>query len=256
MTVPVVVKDPLWEPSQKPPARIYISGVQYKIVAPSVALPPLPGAAKVILNWAAPALGRVAKNIMYAFLPSGADPSVTANLQSIANGVEGAIRSSNVLQQVNIAWQLTNVTAKDYSGTSENFATSTHAADNGLDTGTCTPPQCAVCVSWTIGASYRGGKPRTYVPGVSISALIPAGSSTLDGTWAGLVATHWMSFVTACNAVTVGSGPMNIGTISFRTGHAVRPTPIFRPFLSVRVHERLDSQRRRSGKESAFGVVP
>jgi hypothetical protein len=47
-----------------------------------------------------------------------------------------------------------------------------------------------------------------------------------------------------------------LGTISYQTAHAPRPTPVFRAFGVPHVHERLDSQRRRSGKESTFGSVP
>jgi hypothetical protein len=49
---------------------------------------------------------------------------------------------------------------------------------------------------------------------------------------------------------------VTLGTISYHTGHAVRPTPLFREYINVAVHERIDSQRRRSGRESAFGVIP
>jgi hypothetical protein len=47
-----------------------------------------------------------------------------------------------------------------------------------------------------------------------------------------------------------------LGTLSFQTAHAVRPTPVFRPFGAAHVHERMDSQRRRSGRENLFPVVP
>jgi hypothetical protein len=256
MSVPVVLPDPVWPVGSKPPTRIYIGGQTYALTAPRIPLPPLAGAARVILNWLRSDRGTIAKNILYAFLPSGADPSVPANLLSIANGVEGAVRSSGMLQRINTSWQLQNVTAKDASGTSENFANSTHAADPGLDTGTVLPPQCSIAISWVITASYRGGKPRSYLPGISASAVNPPGTAAVDPTFAGLLEVEANSFLSACNGVTVGSGPMQLGTISFHSGHVVRPTPIFRAFVSARVHERLDSQRRRSGKESSFGVVP
>jgi hypothetical protein len=66
-------------------------------------------------------------------------------------------------------------------------------------------------------------------------------------------ATTWLATFNA--ALVMGTG-VTLGTVSHYTGHAVRPTPVWRTFIDVRVHERLDSQRRRSGKESTFATTP
>lgn len=238
------------------PQRVYIRGRAYDAVAPRVPLPPLPGAAKIILNWVCGSNSLQAKNIMYGMVPVGSDPSNGATLLAIANGVEASIRSSNILNSIASTWALQNVTAKDVSGTSENFANSTHAADGGLATGGTLPPQSAVVLSWQIVASYRGGKPRTYLPGIPTTAQFNPGSSQLSPTYASALQGEATAFLNAVNAVSLTGGNLTLGTISYHSGHAVRPSPVWRPFVSARVHERLDSQRRRSGKESTFPSYP
>jgi hypothetical protein len=64
------------------------------------------------------------------------------------------------------------------------------------------------------------------------------------------------TFRTGINSAVIATFTPILGTISYQSGHAARPTPLFRPFLVPKVHERVDSQRRRLGKEASFGVVP
>jgi hypothetical protein len=66
----------------------------------------------------------------------------------------------------------------------------------------------------------------------------------------------WNSFAASVNSSSPGGHDIILGTISYQTGHSPRPTPLFRPFGDAHVHERLDSQRRRSGRESLFPAVP
>jgi hypothetical protein len=68
-------------------------------------------------------------------------------------------------------------------------------------------------------------------------------------------------FLTQVNATTVTGGTISLGTISYfnrtinPTPPYLRTVPVFFPYLGVKIHERLDSQRRRSGKESSFPVA-
>jgi hypothetical protein len=111
-------------------------------------------------------------------------------------------------------------------------------------------------MSWRIVDSYRGGKPRTYLPGIPTSALATQGDSTLLLSYAQQVQIQANILLGLLNGIMVESSPTSFGTISYHHAHAIRPTPIFRPYQAVEVHERLDSQRRRSGKESSFGEYP
>lgn len=238
-----------------PPTRIYISGQQYRIVAPTVALPPVVNVVKAILNWIGPA-GRIAKNILHF---QGAPPAPTSDptfLKNLADIVMNAAGSSALAGSFSSLWTLQSVTCKDLAGTSAQ-ASSTVAAYPGGVTGGSLPPQSALCISWQIAESYRGGKPRTYVPGVPFTATTPAGSSTLDPTFCTNADTAWTSFMNYFPTHPVSATyNMTLGCVSYYQGHTLRPTPLFRAYLAVKVHERLDSQRRRSGPESAFPVTP
>lgn len=235
-----------------PPARIYISGLEYRVQSPRVALPPLLNTVKLIFNWSS-SVGKVAKNIMY--LLKGAGSGSTSDqgwLQNVANSVMIIAGNSSLLSTVANGWDLLSVTAKDNGGTTAQ-ATSTSLALPGTAAGTQFPPQVAVTVSWAIAEAYRGGKPRTYVPGVPSTAVANPGDSLIQPAFANNMVLNWKTFLNQMNATGVAGTAVTIGTVSYHTAHTVRPTPLFRTYIDVHVHERLDSQRRRSGKEAAAG---
>jgi hypothetical protein len=104
---------------------------------------------------------------------------------------------------------------------------------------------CAV-ISWLANVYWRGGKPRTYLPGLRTAdrsgaiGLSVAGAAAIDGN-AGL-------FMADINALApAGFTSTALGFVSFRSGLADRVPPIFFPFTGHRVHLRLGTQRRRLG---------
>jgi hypothetical protein len=202
--------------------------------------------------------GRIARNILHVFTPGTFSTSNPAQLQLLADALFNLLTTgaSAIPNMFTSSTSLQNVTVKDLGGTTAT-ATSTHAPQAGVATGTAHPPQVACTISWNIAESYRGGKPRTYVPAPPINATLPAGSSTIDPTFATAADGYWTAFMNGVNALTVaGGGGYVLGTVSYFASHVVRPTPLFRQYLAVRVHERLDSQRRRSGPEALFPVTP
>lgn len=242
-------------PPGKPPQRIYISGHTYKLISTYAPLPAVVNAVKLVWKWASTA-GRIARNIMFAQTPPAADTTDSVFLKAIANAIMTSLSTAGLGGSVGTTWSLNNVEAHDLSGASESVGVSDHAAIAGTASGTLLPPQCAVVISWHIAASYRGGKPRTYLPGIPSTALNLSYDSVLNPTYATGVQTQANNFASSFNASSPGGHDCILGTVSYHSGHAVRPTPIFRPFGEAVVHERLDSQRRRNGKESAFGVTP
>jgi hypothetical protein len=238
----------------RPPTRIFLQDLEYRLVGPRFVKPPLLDTVKLILNWTGP--GAVtAKNIMYALLVPSIDTTNPANLLIIANNMMSAAASSNLTQNIAAPWVLSSVTAKDNGLESGAFSTSTHAAVTGGAAAPAVPPQSAVVISWGINASYRGGKPRTYLPGLASSYTTPSGGAGITTAAASAIEGYATAFMNAFNESLISSTNPALGTISYQTGHVPRPTPIFREFFSATVHERLDSQRRRSGKESAYGEI-
>lgn len=110
------------------------------------------------------------------------------------------------------------------------------------------PLSACVVVSWRVGYRFRGGHSRTYLP-IADNQDISLGR-TLGAVYKGLVLTNMTNFLTDVNALTYGTGDVALAMLSYYRNNALRPTPI--PFLISQpsVHNRIDSQRRRLGKES------
>lgn len=107
--------------------------------------------------------------------------------------------------------------------------------------------QIALCVSWTISDRYRGGHPRTYLPGLTSDALSSGHLITTQAQ------TLWQNaaagFLTNFNAITAGASSWKLVCVRYFSGHQLLPNPFVRPISGSAVHRRLDSQRRRLGKE-------
>lgn len=124
---------------------------------------------------------------------------------------------------------------------------------SGIVSGDALPPQCAVCISWLITARWRGGKPRTYLPGIPLSALTTSGGSALTTAYMNDVASVGNNILLYWAGVSLPSAStVEQVCLSYRTAGAPRISPVTFPIVGAECHGRLDSQRRRSGKESAF----
>ena len=100
--------------------------------------------------------------------------------------------------------------------------------------------------SWLSTVYWRGGKPRTYLPGVSTSET--TGDHSLTAGEITALKTAAAGFRTAVNALTSGGiTGTTLGFVSFRTGNADRVPPLFYAFTGATVHPRLGTQRRRLG---------
>jgi hypothetical protein len=99
-------------------------------------------------------------------------------------------------------------------------------------------------INWAISAYYRGGKPRTYMPGVPQSVVTDG--RTLSSAYRSALATDAASFITDVNAITHGGiTAVQLGTVSFQVGKNWRTPPIFRPYVGASVRQIMGTQRRR-----------
>jgi hypothetical protein len=157
------------------------------------------------------------------------------------------------------SWQLSHVTctAADGSGVQ---GVSTTAVKPGTGVGSPLPPQSSVCVSWKGAPAYRGGKPRMYLCGIP-GTVVVGGTSQIQSGYATTLRTAAIAAIADMAPMTIGGAQPLLGAVSYvkkavnPTPPHYRPTPLFWQYLSAQVHERLDSQRRRSGKEAAFAVA-
>jgi hypothetical protein len=102
---------------------------------------------------------------------------------------------------------------------------------------------CAV-INWSISDYYRGGHPRTYIPGVPTADVVN-GRSLTSGFQTSLAAAA-NTFITDCNALTHGGiSAVALGTVRFASGNAWLSPPVFRAYNGASVRAVLGTQRRR-----------
>jgi hypothetical protein len=170
---------------------------------------------------------------------------VTVNdLQSLSDAIEG-------LYNTNIkAWWPSVVTLTDVSIVyivsagveltfEKNYSLTGTSAASPIDNASG-----AVVVRWKISAYYRGGHPRSYMPGPTSDYV--SNGSDVSGSAQTNIASAWNAVRNGINAITTTNiTGVVMGTLSFQTGNAWRVTPVFRPFTSVSINPKLGTQRRR-----------
>lgn len=117
------------------------------------------------------------------------------------------------------------------------------------------PPSVAVCISWKTNIVQRGGRSRTYIPGVPQNAVTTPNNAALASTYSGPLKSAAEGLINTIAAHTVGGDNVTLGTPSYYSKCQLRAVPIFFGAYDAVVHDRLDTQRRRSGKESTFPVT-
>lgn len=115
-------------------------------------------------------------------------------------------------------------------------------------TGSAAVDDASAChvIDWVTSEYYRGGHPRSYVPGV-MQASVTHGSD-VDATTQADIAGSWNDFRNAMNAFsTTNLTALVMGTVRFASGGAWLAPPYFVPFTSCKYGNRgkLGSQRRR-----------
>lgn len=182
--------------------------------------------------------------------PASADLNVLAGLikTNFASNILYSSSTTCIVTQCLIV----DIGQADFTGASGIDTVSTPG--NGV--GASLSAQIAVTISWQISRRYRGGHPRTYIPGI-LSSII-ADNRSISQTAASQLQSHAETFRNYVNGLSMPSGgAIKLGQFSYYHGHdashkpILRPTPIWDQFIGSHVDQRLDSQRRRLGK--AFG---
>lgn len=156
----------------------------------------------------------------------------------------GPVHHTGVTLSTVEAWDLTSPDAA--IGT----APVSHAGDL---TGTALPAQVAVCVSWKVNYRWRGGHPRSYFPAGS------SNSTTNQRNWTNLAVQSFETAVNgwfgAMNAVTTGAVTGRLCVVRrYSTLEVGQPPteltpPLVLDFVSFDVDTRIDTQRRRLGRD-------
>lgn len=112
------------------------------------------------------------------------------------------------------------------------------------------PAQVACCISWQLAVHYRGGHPRTYIAGVGVDEA--NNNTTWQPSFIGFMTTQANLFHAGVEAIgPIGSGISSIehGVVSFQSAKQWRTPPLFRRIAGGTVDTRIDTQRRRLGRD-------
>lgn len=188
--------------------------------------------------------------------PFGADPApVNTLLTTIFSGW-----GTNIAPLCNPLVSLTEARAADLTSRTALTTAITPTAVPGTRTGTPLPTSAAMVLSWKIARRYRGGHPRVYIPAGNVADV------TNGRTWAGAfvtsaraAATAWY---TALDGLSISTNNLDLICLSYYDGSHKTPTnphpaPVLRPnpvpfhVVSANVRTRVDTQRRRLGKETS-----
>lgn len=123
---------------------------------------------------------------------------------------------------------------------------------NGTLSGTALPAQVAVCLSLKVAQHYRGGHPRMYLPGVGSTAT--TNGSTLASAFQSNYTSWGRLFRQDINGITTGATTWQLAAVSYyhkvNGQEAYKNPPDLYVITDVVCHGRLDTMRRRLGKES------
>jgi hypothetical protein len=119
---------------------------------------------------------------------------------------------------------------------------------SGTRVGVALPVSIALVVSWLANLRYRGGHSRSYMPLGTTTDIF--GGNQFVGDFVTEALAGARAFRTALNAIVHGTTTYKLVVLSYRTAHALRPQPLPVTVQDAAVHTRIDSQRRRTGKET------
>jgi len=171
----------------------------------------------------------------------------TADLNTFAGAVRG-IWNTNFAPLMNTNVTMQSVECVDISNTSGAVGTNNTASIGSRSGTTALPASVALVLSWKIARRFKGGHPRTYLPGM-------LGADTVSLTqWTGAYLTLALAageaYRVGINGLSLaGSTGVYLACLSYYTGGALRPVPRIDAISACQVHTRVDSQRRRLGRE-------
>lgn len=219
------------------------------------ALPPVPGAIRVRHLFTVNA--SIPVGFGYHLTYTGGPPA-GSDMSTLASGIESHWASA-VQGDMPTDVTLTEVTATDISSASGAVGTWS-GSDPGGTSGTIVSAGACFVLNHQISRRYRGGKPRTYVPGVLLTDMTDTNQIS-SGRQASLLSS-WEAFVSGVLGITGMSITLqNIASVSYFSGFTtvLNPVtgrtrdvpklrvdgPVIDVIRSTTVAAKLGSQRRR-----------
>lgn len=205
-------------------------------------LAPVPGVARIVVKGS---IGNVATaNIFHVKGPTGTSWS-QPDLTSITTRVRLAY-ATRFAPLFTSSWAHSTTDGIDLTSDVGLVASDT-SAFNGGKAGTSLPSNVAQCLTWKTAAHFRGGHCRTYLPPPSFN------ETTTPNTWLGTHVTAMNTaiagFLADVNAVLGSISPALVMVSRIRQLNPIPGGPIAYPIGAGTFDTRVDSQRRRLGKD-------
>jgi hypothetical protein len=209
-------------------------------------MPALPDASQIVrVSYNGTYGGAKWANVFHVRYSPG--PPTQADMNSLATGLAAAWTSALApLHSATVS--MSGTTVVDLSSNVGLVGTDATLRAGTASTTTNLPANVALVGSFKIARRYRGGHPRMYLTGqlgantTNTTTWIPA--------WVTSTSNGFTSWRTAINALTYTSMPtINLVNLSYYSHGALRGTPVWDYVSSIVVHNRVDTMRRRLGKE-------
>lgn len=209
-----------------------------------MALQPVAGVARCV--FAGISGGQPIINVMHVQNGGPGGPAYTQSaIDQLATSL-ASLYTGNLMPLVNNNYAAVGVTCTDLSSDLGVVGVAPMTG-TGTNSGSGTTNGTAVVISWKIARHYRGGHPRTYLPAPA-SANITNPTSFL-GTYVTTVNNAATAFRTAVNALIIASNTQRLCTVHRISGGAELPVPTVDVIIGNSVDTRIDTQRRRLGRD-------
>lgn len=207
-------------------------------------LPPLPGAVRIRIQQSM--AGVNLQQVQHAIRSGAQVPWTQADVDVLAGNVR-AVWVNNFIPLQVTALTLGSVVVEDLSSATGPVGTAT-GSTAGTDAGAPLSANAAACISWKINRRYRGGHPRMYVGGIAQTRL--SNANTWLPAFVTAVDAAAEAFRTAVNATVLsGGGNAQLAVVHYRANGLPLVPPQASLISSAVVDTRVDSQRRRLGRD-------
>jgi hypothetical protein len=172
-------------------------------------------------------------------------PYDNAGIQSLVNSFATSFKS-RMLPLTSTAYLGDTATAIDLS-TDIGATASALINITGSGSGTNTPQSACVCIGWKTARHYRGGHGRTYMGPLAGTSI---GTTTnLATAFITTASTNANLFLTEINALTIAGQQQKLVIVHRVKNGVVLDVPLVDAVTSATVDSRIDTQRRRLGKD-------
>lgn len=206
---------------------------------PNAVLPDVPGVYKIDFTFQ---IGTNTGAHSHLYVATSASNAPTSDLSAFASFIATSW-GTDMVAQCHSSVTLTFVQVFDL-GHGGKLPGTWAGTKQGTGSGSLPPADMCMLVNMTVGRRYKGGHPRLYLPCLTPGQLQTNNtwsSSTLAGATTALTA-----FINHVIGYSGAAGPITgVVSVSYRTGGALRPTPIVDNVSGLTVNPIPGSQRRR-----------